>query len=280
MNDQENKVDTQVGDTTKARVETHESILAQLTANADPAQQDDLKHESKDGDKSQKKQTAQERISELAKERREAVAKANERDVENQELKREIERLKSGPAPIERQDRPQRNKFSSQDEFEDALGEYHAKKILAEREEQSRQAKLAAEMKQIDDTYEKSISRAQSKYDDFAEVVSAASVSVPDFIVMAIKENENGGDITYYLSKHLDEAKEIFAMRPVKAMEQILALGREFGKSDQPTIEKKVAEKKKAPEPINPVSGSADVNSSGSKDFASYKARRMAEKRK
>lgn len=284
MSDQQQQVDAQAArEAAMSRVVTAETILKQIS-NADPATQGDQKEDQKDaesGDKSTGKKTAQERIQELVNKRREADAKADAKERENAELKEALKRYQAAPPPIEQTNKPKRGDFASDDVYQDAVIDWRADQRLAEREKQQREARIAEEFQQIESDYVASVKTAKAKYEDFEEVISAATVNVPDFIVMAIKENKYGGDITYYLSKNIDEAKKIFAMRPVKALEQIIDLGKELGHEDDPvkTVEK-VAKKTKVPEPITPLQGQAAINPGGAKSYEEYKAKRLAEKRK
>jgi hypothetical protein len=107
------------------------------------------------------------------------------------------------------------------------------------------QAKLLTE-------WEEKVSRAEDKYDDFAEVVGDLQPTNP--LISAIMEAENGEDIAYHLAKHPKEAQRIANLSPFSA-------AREIGK-----LEAKLASKpekpqtpSKAPAPITPLSGAAPV---------------------
>lgn len=289
MSDQENKVDTtDARKESMSRVVTNETLFKQISA-ANPTTQDstdekveDVKHEESETKLTGKK-SAQERIQELANKRRDAEAKADAKERENEELRERIKRLETTAPQIEATDRPKRTAFSSQEDYEDALIDWKAEQKIAQREEQQRQAKMQSKMAEIDSNYEKRIKEAKDKYDDFIDVVSKASINVPPYAALAIKKNKNGADITYYLSKHQKEAQQIFEMDADDCIAQLLELGKEFNDEPigEPVIKKVAAEtKKKAPEPINALAGKSLIAPSTPKEFESYRAKRLAEMRK
>jgi len=282
MSDQENKVDsTDARQASMSRVQTQETVFAKL-ANANPASEDaDQKAQEtvKDGEP-KPKQTAQERIAELANKRREAEAKATEAQREVEELRERLKRLETSAPAIEVSDRPQRVNYPSAEAYEDALIDWKADQRIAEREHQQRMARINAEAQVIDQTYEFSLNNAKAKFDDFTEVVSSATTNIPDFLVMAIKESPVGGEVTYYLAKHKEEAERIAAMRPIQAIKALTQLEKDLTESsDDVLIEKpKQAAKQKAPEPINPVKGSAAINPAAPRNFEEYRAQRKAKR--
>lgn len=71
---------------------------------------------------------------------------------------------------------------------------------------------------------------------------------------------ENGGDVAYYLGTHMDEAKKIAAMPPLK---QIIEVGKIAHKL---SLEPSKPKPSKAPAPISPLSGAAAPDSSAPSD--------------
>lgn len=290
MDDQQIKVDsTDARQASMSRVVTQDDVLASLVDTAEPALEATTeessevdKQESKD-DKPKGKQSAQERIIELANKRREAEKLAENAQRENSELKARLKALEAKAPEIQQDDRPIRGRFIDEDEYIEALTDWKVTKAVVAQEQRKQQARQQAELQIIDESYTKTVESAKAKYDDFVEVVGAANFNVPDFIVMALKESQLGGDLTYYLSKHRDEADKLLSMRPVQALKYLDRLERDLLADDD---EKPVAEivkpkvQKKAPEPISPVRGQAAVDPGQAKDFSEYKARRLAEKRK
>jgi hypothetical protein len=226
------------------------------------------------------KKTAQERIIELAHQRKEAEQRERDARLENEELRLRLKALEASVSPINVPKEPKKYEFSSEEEYINALTDYKVDRRISEREESQRQAKQAAEMQEIDNAYLKTVQLAQTRYEDFQDVVSKASQEIPPFMVMAIKESSVGGDLTYYLARFPGETKKILAMRPIQALKYITQLEHELLEPVEPT-EKAKPSNKKAPEPITPVRGiSLSDMSSPAKNFEEYKARRQKEKRR
>lgn len=286
MDDQQtNPVDsTDARKASMSRVVTQDDVLSSLVS-AEPAieaaseEEPEVKQEEKN-DKPKVKHSAQERISELANKRRAAEKEAENARRENSELRARIRALETSATPVTQDDKPTRSQFMTEDQYIESLTDWKAKKAIIEREQQQQQARMNAEMQEIDASYTKTIESAKSRYDDFVEVVSAATTEIPSFIVMALKESEIGGDLTYYLSKHSDECKKLVSMRPVQALKYLDRLERDLLEPDvEEVVEKaKPVAKKKAPEPISPVRGSSPLPAGNSQSFEEYRARRKAQR--
>src|ERR1700675_14391 len=110
--------------------------------------------------------------------------------------------------------------------------------------------------KEMVDTYNKGVSDARGRYDDWGEVVSgAADVRIPPSAPDAILELENGPDVAYYLAQHPEEAKAMFDLTPTGVVRAVTRI------SDKLTAAKAVApkakEKPKPPAPLATVGNSA-----------------------
>ncbi len=284
MSDQENK-------SNDAREAFMAGIVSPVTGTepiiAEPASEApkvEIKAEEKVGEKTENKakKTAQERIIELAHQRKEAEQREKNAKRENDELRARLKALEASVKPIDVPQEPKRLDFVSDEAYVDALTDYKVDKRIAEREASQQKAKQAAEMQEIDNSYQKTVKVAQKKYDDFSEVVATATDEIPPFMVMAIKESDVGGDLTYYLAKFPEETKKILNMRPVQALKYLTQLEKELSEPDTETQpEKAKPAVKKAPEPITPVRGTSISEMSGhAKNFAEYKAKRLAQMRK
>lgn len=271
----------------KSRVTTQDTILASLAA-AEPASEattegktSEVKQEKSEDDKLKVKQAKQDRIQELANKRREAVIEAENAKRENEELRARIKALETSAPAVQPSDRPSRLNFSTEEQYLEALTDWKTDKRIAEREKQQREARLAAEVQEVEAHYMKTVANAKERYSDFNEVVSkAAHIAVQDSVVAAIKDSDIGGDITYYLAKHSDEAKKLLAMTPVKAVKYIDRLERDLlGLDDDDVVPEKAKPeaKRKAPEPITPVRGTSVIPNTPAKDYEEYRARRKAE---
>lgn len=283
MDDQQNKVDT--NDARKAFMEGVISpTSAEVTTTAEPASEaPENKSDEKVAEKveGKTKKTAQERIVELAHQRKEAEIREKDARREAEELRARLKALESNAKPIDVPVAPKRYDYATEELYIEALTDYKVDKRIADREEAQRQSKMAAEMQEIDNGYAKTVAEAKRRYDDFEDVVTQSTTVIPPHIVMAVKESEIGGDLTYYLAKFPDEAKKILAMRPVQALKYIAQIERELSEPEEDIVpEKSKPSQKKAPEPITPVRGTnlADM-SSPAKNYEEYRSRRTAELR-
>jgi hypothetical protein len=277
---------TQKADTTDARqasmsrVVTQETLLASMAtveATSEPATEKVDAEQQEGGDKPKGKKSAQERITELAAKRNEAEAKADAEKRRADELEERIKALESSKAaPVEQGDKPNRQQYDTEDEYIEALADWKASEAIAKREQQQREAKLKAESDSIDSAFTARLEKAVTEIEDYKEVVSSATVEIPDFMVMAIKESDQGPMLVYYLAQHPDEAKKIAAMRPIQALKQLLQIEKGLSEDDEPAP-KASPERKRAPEPITPVKGSTTPNPGKPKSFDDYRARRKAE---
>ncbi len=282
MEDQKDKVNpTDAREASMSRVTTLDTILK--TSTEEPAsevvaesEKESAALDTQDG-KPKVKQTRNDRIQELANSRREAVKAAEAVKQENEELRARIKALETTAAPLTTGAKPDRADFASEDQYTDALVDWK----LAKREQDQQEAKVAVRVQEVDARFSKTLTEAKLKYSDFDDVVKAkGDVRLDNLTVLAIKDSPLGGEITYYLAKHSDELEKLNDMLPNQRVKFIDKLERDLLKLDDAddVVEAvKPLAKKKAPEPITPVSGTnASVNVSP-KDFESYRAKRRAE---
>ena len=257
-----------------SRVTTLESLTtpqASPQAASEPADPAPKENE----DTQQPKKTASERVQELANKRREAEAKAEAAEQRARELEQRLARLEAAQnSPIDQTARPNRADFQDEDAYIDAVADWKLKaEKLKERED-----RLKAESMEIEASFMSRLEKTRKEIDDFDEVVGGSTVNVPDFLLMAIKESDQGPLLTYYLASHQDEARRIAAMRPIKAVKALMEIERELSSEPDPEPTPKAAPKR-APEPITPVKGTTTHNPGPAPDYASYRERRLAEKR-
>lgn len=288
MTDQNQQVDSaDARQASMSRVETSETILAKIAsaqAATKPSEASaDDKQETQGQEVAPVKKTAQERISELANKRREAEAEAEQAKRENAELKARLKALETAAPQIEQSNKPNRTQFASDDEYIEALTDWKAQDAIAKREKQQMEARQTAEFAQIEASFEGSIKSAQSRYEDFNEVVGNATVVIPAHVAMAIKESPLGGDLTYYLAVHQSEAEKLNSMRPIQAIKYLSELEKDLS-IDEPAIQTKTPvktpEKTRAPEPISQVRGAPVTPPGSAKSFAEHRAKRLAEQRR
>lgn len=165
-------------------------------------------------------------------------AKAKER--------RRLEREQRQAAEVQPIDAPDPKSFKgTQEEFNEAVVNYRAAELVAQREANKRQT-------QIDDTYKDRADEARTKYKDFNDVVTRSPQDggppVSDLMFAAIKESDIGPEIAYHLGKNPDEARRIYGLNPVSQIREIGKL--EVKLAGAPAPVKKASS---APDPINPV---------------------------
>jgi len=146
------------------------------------------------------------------------------------------------------------------DKYTDAKSEYAAKKAVAEDRAERQKEQEAAQKAAADAQWRARLQVAETKYPDFLKVVGAADMFVPNAVLQYITESDHGADLTYYLAKHPEEAKEIAKLSPTKAVARVGKLESQFEKPTKPTepvaaAPAKAPERGGAPPPITPISG-------------------------
>lgn len=285
MNDPQTKVDdVDAREVSKARVTTLENLLPK-TAEEPASEVVAEATGDKVDDKPKVKKSPQERIQELANFRREAEREAADARRENEELRARIKALEIVVPAITVEVKPERHDYASETDFIEAYTDWKTKKVLADREREQQQAKLQATSEEIKRSYDKTAEVARLKFDDFDTVIGNARTAVPEVISMAIMDSPVGGELTYYLAKNENELRKLVDVvmvdkRPIQALRKLAQLERELMADDEEsdTTEKegKPQVKKKAPEPINPVSGTNALQATTAKSFEEYRALRKA----
>lgn len=217
----------------------------------------------------------QERISEVISQRNAAEEEAAKAKREADELRAQLESLRVQAEPVKQGDKPVRSTFGSDDDYVEALTDWKAMQAVAKREDEQAQARAKAEFDQVTRAWEKRVEEASAEIDDFAEVIQASEVNVPDYVSQAILRSKQGPLLAYFLAKHPDEARKVSRMHPIDAVGYLKDLERDF-KQSPPTSEGKPVERSKAPEPIKPVRQAAAMDPGPATNFAEYRARRKA----
>jgi len=279
----------------KSRVVTQDNLLDKLLPQKTATESEDANkadsQQKQDGEKPKK--TSQERIRELIDKRKEAEVKADAAERAAAELRAQMDALKSGAAPIETKPRPQRNQYATQEEYEDAVGDWRAEIKIAERERQQQEARAKQEFQELTAQWESRQAQVMTEIPDYAEVLSSADVQIPDHLFSELLESPHGPEIAYFLASNPDELKRVKSMNRSKTVRYLVKLEAELtaddkaedkdeGKKDDKgaSASTKAAPKtSKAPAPISPVKPVPTSSSASSADsFASYRERRRAEK--
>lgn len=266
-----------------SRVQTLDSILAKA-APADPPKADTKVEETKTEEAAKpedgKKQSASERVRAVIAQKKDAEARAmsaEERaekvERENAELKARVDALMVKTEPPVATARPQRDKYDSQESYEDALADWR----LDERERTKAEAKAKDEYASIEASWVRGIDKAREELEDYDDVIGGASIPIPDVAVVAMKRSKVGPQVLYYLAKHPSEARELHAMHPIDAIAKIKDIERQLTTDDVKTGKPKPVERSKAPEPFTPAKPSAAPNQAPATSFEEHRARRKAE---
>lgn len=193
-----------------------------------------------------KKKSAQERINELTRERREAERR-------EAELMKRLEALESKDKPEVKEavlKAPTPDDVDANGEPKYPLGEFdpafardNVKFILAEERKQAEAAEVVnrqqreaqAEFERISSDWNKKIEGVEERLPDFstksAELVDAFQGIDPahgDFLASTIMSLEYGPEVLYYLSENLDVAERITKLSPTAAVIQLGRLEAQF----------------------------------------------------
>lgn len=285
----------QTADTTDAReasmsrVQTQDSLLAKLApqkAAQVPAEgeQPDAETDKEEGDSKPESKT--DRFHKLIARRKDAEAKAEAAERKAAQMEAELLALKAQAKPMAEEARPVRSAFANDDDYTDAVAEWKARRVLAQREQEQAQARAEAEQAEIAQAWSKRQDRVMKDIPDYADVLGKSEVAIPAHIHQVLLESDQGPQIAYYLALHPEEAKRIAQMKPLAAVKRIASLERDLSdieaEEEQPVKKDKEEpakpQKSKAPPPIDavksvPASGSSPMNS-----YEEYKRRRLAGK--
>ncbi len=160
------------------------------------------------------------------------------------------------PQNQQQEQRPKRDTFANEDEFQDALESWRDKKaeqrLEKERDNLRREFSGSQHMAAASASFSRQEAEAKKTHADYDEVVAESEdVPIPQGVVREILSSEIGAEIKYYLAKNPEEAYALndmplnAAIRKIGMIEGKLLAGKE----------KKPAGSK-APDPINPPAGS------------------------
>jgi hypothetical protein len=176
------------------------------------------------------------------------------------------------------------------DKYTDAKSEYAAKKAVAEDREARAKEQAAQQQAQMEAQWRARLQVAETRYPDFLKVVGAAETWVPNAVLAYITESDYGADLTYYLAKNPDQAKELAKLSPTRAVARLGKLETQFEKPAKPAetapAASKAPERGGAPPPITPISASGagtvnlDPSKMGYKELRAYERARDMEKKR
>ena len=122
--------------------------------------------------------------------------------------------------------------------------------LKQEHQQAQTQAAQVQSQQQIEANWRKAMTTAQEKYPDFIDTISNPDFGQSSSVADAIKSSEIGGDVAYFLAKHLDVANSLNAMSPIQAAREIGKIEAKILATPKPTPPPVISQ---APEPISTV---------------------------
>ena len=183
-----------------------------------------------------------------------ATRKAAEAQARAEILERELQEYKAkATAPTSATvGEPKMEDYTDIKEYAKAYANFEKANAIKEYEANLSKTAQEKRVKQLVSDWDNKVKEADAKYDDFDEVVG--EVKPTTAWGTALMMAENGHDVAYHLGKNLKEFRRIATLEPPQ---QFL----EIGRLSATLAAKEEAPKKpsKAPAPINPVQGNAQV---------------------
>ena len=199
--------------------------------------------------KDRKKRSAQERIKELARARRESEKAAYEAELRTQELERQLaERGEvSTEAELPKEPDPKDFRYGEVDSgYIDAVVEYRlAKKEFegqTERKTRAEQERASSEAEWYRQRLADVMTKGTKKYSGFREAVEN-TVYDPALARMVL-DSDNAVDIAYHLSKNVRDLRDLTRATP---QERLRKLGRLEGRLSAPSAAKKTSAAPRTP---------------------------------
>ena len=211
------------------------------------------------------------RFSEITKQREAAREEARTEREQRERLETRLKELeaKANPQAQTPQDdigeEPKPEQFNDMYEYAKALAEYTADKKLAERDQEDRNRKAAAEQEVKFKAWADRVNAAKSELPDFDDMVQSSDVRVSDPVRDAIIESDHGPQILYYLAENVEYAKKLSEMSLVSAVREIGRIEARYERDTKvsaPEVKPTVG-KSKAPAPISPLRGAVNTVDAG-----------------
>ncbi len=161
-------------------------------------------------------------------------------------LERQLNELRQPKAAS--QGEPKMSEFSDIEEYAKAKAEFEKGNLRKEFEAQRHADTQKEQHTRLLSEWETKATRAETKYEDFDEVVGELEPNAP--WTVAIMRAKNGEDIAYHLGKNIQEAKRIMSLDPI---DQFLEIGELGAKLAATPVKPK--EPSRVPAPIDPVGG-------------------------
>lgn len=172
-------------------------------------------------------------------------------------------------------DKPDRASYEHDEEYVEALTDWMVNKKLSNVKNEINEHQTSS---QLDASWSKKVTAAQSTYADYDEVMEdAQEIAIPQHLQVpfneALKSSDLGADIVYHLAKNPDEATRIFSLSTNAAIREI---GKLESKLETAKLTKPVVKQTKASAPIQlpKASGSKAKPNIETMSVAEYKVYR------
>jgi len=256
------------------------------TDEAFEAAQEEFAAKAEEAAEEEEERKEKERLAKLPKtsRRQRAVEKATkELREENKKLAERLAALE-GKKPETAQPKiaaPKREDFATDAEYEEAMFDYRYKVRRAKEDADAAQNAQQSRLKENFENYQTAVETFKDEHDDWDEVVNQ-QLPIHESVYLAIIEQENGPQVTYYLGKHPDFARRLADMTPLSAVMEVGRLADRLKGGQKPDPGEKPKPKPRLPEPVKPVSTAATSSSLTSteaaknRDFRAFKAAQRA----
>jgi hypothetical protein len=187
-----------------------------------------------------------------------AAAQFNEKQLalkRGDQLEAELRRLKTQadnakPAEVAEDTRPKRDKYETQEAYEDALADWkYDQRRSAEKAQEAKDAQ-ERERGAVIASAQAAVERAKELVPDWAETIEAANVDVPPHIQFAMLESDKFAELGLHFAKNPDDMARLAKLTPGRAL---VELGKIEDKIE-PFSKPKASEKAASSDGIQPSS--------------------------
>jgi hypothetical protein len=241
----------------------------------------------KEAEEEERKEAEREAARPKPSRRQRAIDKAT-KDLREQNKKLEeriaaIEGKKPATAQpeVKEPEKPKREAFKTDEEFEESMFEWRYKTRRAKEEQEAAQRSLETQLQENFASYQTAVADFKETHDDWDEVVTD-SVSIPQSVYYAIVElGADGPRVSYYLGQHPEYADKLAELTPYRAAMEVGRLADKLKGGQKPEAERTTPRTRpRIPEPVRPVSTSATSSTLTSAEAAkkrNYKAFKVAQ---
>jgi hypothetical protein len=127
------------------------------------------------------------------------------------------------------------------------------------KQEQEQKQAQQDQLKTTYDTYNRKVSEARGKYEDWDETVVNNDLEIPASVQLAVIEMDNGPDVAYHLAKHPEICAELLDMTPLSAVRKVGQIAESLNPESRRSHNEKP--KPKPPAPLAPVGASSTRSS-------------------